>query len=174
MKTLYTVLMLCACCYAHAQTFSLHQPTVYVEAYGHSLNSVTINLEKVFRGNHRTKWGYRVGVGGFTPFTKTFVVPVNVFGFTGFRNSHFEFGAGLSYTRANFDVVNANTGEVMDYNSSLHAPVHVAYRFQKPTGGLFFKLGVSNSIRLAEFSTYERDSPVYSTICLALGYTFSR
>lgn len=156
---------------AHSQNYAFRHPALYAEIYGNSLNSATVNFEKVLTIRNKIKWGIRIGAGGLLPRSNTVVFPVNFFGFTGYRKSHLEFGAGLSYCHATFDVTNSN-GEVIDYNSSIYAPFHFGYRFQKPEGGVFFRLGFSTSVRLLEFSSYEPGSIIFPVIGLALGYAF--
>ncbi len=55
-----------------------------------------------------------------------------------YGNKHMaEIGFGNTYT----SVVQANTNSSPTRSSSFHGSAHIGYRYQKPTGGLLFRIG---------------------------------
>lgn len=141
--------------------------------YGAAGVSYTANVEHLIFA----KWGWyangRIGFGvSKREDNIPIFIPVGVNFYRGKRNSHPEVGLGLSYAEG-LQVVGTSINKALYFMPSL------SYKFQKPGGGLFFRIGYAPYIKLKEFSkpdhTWFQSTGLFEpSISMALGYYFAR
>ena len=117
----------------------LKKNTIFLEFMGNGF-IYSVNYDRLFDVSKKIKMSSRIGFH-FTnkfPFQyyRTISVPIEISGMYPFYgNKHFlEIGLGLTYLNSN-DLYTNHTEHVIAF-----VP-RIGYRFQKPEGGLFFKLG---------------------------------
>ena len=130
------------------------------------------NLEKLIFAKGGWYGNGRIGFGlSNREYNIPVFIPVGVNFCRGKRNSHPEVGLGLSYAEG-LQVVGASINQALYFMPSL------SYRFQKPGGGFFFKIGYAPYIKIKEFSkpdhTFQSTGLFDPSISMALGYYFGR
>lgn len=178
MKTnsqLLSLLMLFASSTLCAQTApSFKGPVVYLE-YGGGSSFVTVNVEHVIWKLPRWYVNGRIGYGYMLlkNYERSgFPIGINLFKFHG--NHHLEIGAGVSYIEGIKRYYNA--GEYR-WNRALYAYGAAGYRFQKPEGGIFFKVQWHPLYQLREYNpdpTFQYNVSFKYWMGLSVGYAFSK
>ena len=150
-----------------AQDFQ--RKAVFMEFCGSSYNSVSINYANTFSQKGKINVGYRMGLGGLFPYRQTFVLPVGVYGFSGKGKSHFLFGADVCYMYGNVPRTVWNTGEIIDFNNTILAVIHLGYRYEHPESRLLYSvnLGYGRAI----YDTWNRQ--IFSAFGFSVGYIIS-
>jgi hypothetical protein len=60
------------------------------------------------------------------------------------------------------------------YSKALYFIPSLSYRFQKPNGGLFFRVGYTPLLKLKEYSEAFHDIRINQSFGISLGYFFFR
>jgi hypothetical protein len=151
---------------------SLRGWIVYFETGGPGYRQ-SLNLEKVlFRINTRTLGAARVGYGFamlHAPAAgKFYSIPVGLSLVKGFRNHKMEAGANLSIIQNVMTNFQANRG--------IYFFPTVGYRFQRATGGFFFKLHFSPAYKVYELVDTHRQEKGQWRLdgSLCLGWFFAK
>jgi hypothetical protein len=170
MKTLLVVLLFCYSHLVRAQEHGLKKRVIYMELFGSSLYSMSVNFENVVGKLGNVHYGYRVGAGAYVPEGGSLALPVGVFAFTGTRSSHFEFSTGMSLLH---EVINQYGFDNLPLfeSTTLVVPVGMGYRFQKPDGGFFFRLTANAGFLVHEFTGNEHADKTYPTFGVSVGST---
>jgi hypothetical protein len=144
-------------CHGRAQDIALPTfsgPAFFIELYGAG-GGITANIEHKFADFRRSMVTARLGYGKhkyhgtanhmFTgiPITCSFV--------SGKRNHHRELGAGFLFAEGNQDEAGFNV-----VNKSIFVVPFIGYRYQRPSGGLFFKIQYTPLIKVKEYADSNR------------------
>lgn len=151
---------------------NLKKNTVFAEIGGNAF-IYSINYDRLFDVSNKFKISARIGIhySHYVPFKyyKTFCIPFEISGlYSIYRSKHFiEIGSGLSYLRS-YDRVTDHTEDI------IILALRLGYRFQKPEGGLFIKIGF---VPLYDWLVFNPDPSVpHHTWLLSggigIGYTF--
>jgi hypothetical protein len=133
----------------------------------------TANLEHLIFAKSGWYANGRIGFGlSNREYNTPVFIPVGVNFCLGKRSSHPEVGLGLSYAEG-LQVAGSSINQALYFMPSL------SYRFQKPGGGLFFKIGYAPYIKIKEFSKpdhtwFEGTGLFEPSISMGLGYYFVR
>jgi hypothetical protein len=155
-----------------SQELNFKGPLAYIEVAGAAHGTYSINVEhsifrkSTWRVNARIGYGYLKAYGDIDHR-----IPIGVNVSSGKKNSHPEVGLHLTYTRTSHDVADRHVSK------SLYFVPTISYRFQKPTSGLFFRIGYAPVLKLKEFtdsSPWVRLGQNYYSFGAALGYYFGR
>jgi hypothetical protein len=178
MKTnshLIAIAMTFACIVSHAQTTPTFKgPVVYLELGGPS-SLVTANVEHViwklprWYVNGRAGFGY-MKINGYE--RSGIPVGINFFRFQG--NHHAEIGAGVSYIEG---IERYESGGEQRWNRGIYGYAAIGYRYQRPTGGLFFRAQWHPLFQIKEYNPdpwfqVSEASPFWWG--LSVGYSFSK
>lgn len=122
---------------------------VYLELAGNGV-IYSINYDKIFHQKGTFKSSYRVGISlyprNYDRVYANVYLPVEINGMYGKRNGHFEFGLGVTPSYINYGTFDLNNfdREVLDYSGlGLAVFGRLGYRYQKPDGGFFFRVGIN-------------------------------
>lgn len=129
-----------------AETFSARN-AVYVE-FGGSSGRYAINYSKIFHQKGKLKLNASAGFSMWRNKTNDFktiwlpVIPLEVSALYGKSNHHLEMGFGVISFLDRTLVIDSKTFEFSDkvvFGAVI--PVRIGYRYQKPGGGFFFRVG---------------------------------
>lgn len=174
---IFSLLLLWSLC-ANAQTppTPLAKTSLYLEVLGNG-GLYSVNVERLLSA----QLGARVGFATWTIFEAcehtfaeceesfvTFPLLGNVL--FGRGSSRLEVGAGLLLVRRRFESV---PGAVSDRSRTiLDVTGVVGYRYQRPTGGLLFRIGLTPFLALSGGEDAYPDSGLFLSGGASLGYTF--
>jgi hypothetical protein len=170
MKALLLVLLSFYLNCVWAQDSELKRKVVYMELFGSSMYSASVNFENVLGNWGNLHYGYRVGAGAYVPEEGSLALPLGVFAFTGKRSSHFEFSTGVSLLHEVINVYGVDNLPLFE-STTLVVPVGMGYRFQKPEGGIFFRLTANAGFLVYEFTGNAHADKVYPTFGVSVGST---
>ena len=151
-------------------------PVVYVELYGAGAG-VTLNAEHSVMRMTRNIMTVRAGFGKHRYLGKDehdyIGIPVGMCIFNKGSNHHREFGLGITYVKGHLE--EDFFGEV---NKSLEFVASIGYRYQRPAGGLFFKVQYTPHVRIKEFTESNQfnsgEGKIVHLAGICLGYYFMR
>jgi len=129
-----------------AETFTAKN-AVYLELGGSS-GRYAVNYSKIFHQKGKLKLNASAGFSMWRNKIKDFktiwlpVIPLEVTALYGKSNHHLELGFGFtSYLSRTLDI-NSETFEFSDkVVFGAYIPLRIGYRYQKPEGGFFFRVG---------------------------------
>ncbi len=161
--------------YGQADTSSIKikRNTIYVEAFGQGiLNS--LSFDRLYHINRRVKTSFTAGVM-LDPANLRWGIPVSYNWLFGKKKSHLELGVGLTYWTEKY------VNDIVDYYT--YVTPKIGYRFQRPKGGLFFRITFTPPIGLIhsekwenKMGYYDHENPIGGLIFpwggISLGYTF--
>ena len=154
----------------------------YGEFLGTSGSVCSINYDRILIQNKNSLVDLSLGYGYF-PFFKDvnpiIGIPISINLTTGLSNHHFEIGAGLTYNsgivQRKYDY--AAIGGSLVSNSTAESLValwcsfRLGYKYQKPNGGLFLRIGFTPLFKLKTFSIFDNGNNIFSLFGLGVGYT---
>jgi len=149
--------------------------TAFVEIFGNT-RTYSINYDRLLIIKSKFKISGRIGIS-YLPFDFNIKgIPLEINTFWGAQKEFFEIGFGLSY----IDGLNKSEGGVSPQNGNyysddtsrtLYLSFRYGYRYQKPTGGFFFKIGLVTLIKIHDFSNTKGANKIGS-IGFGIGYNF--
>ncbi|MDF1549687.1 MAG: hypothetical protein P1P88_17805 [Bacteroidales bacterium] len=128
----------------------------------------SINYDKIFHQKKKFTLSYRIG---FSILEDGIAMPLGVNLFTGKGNSHVEYSLTvIPYIDHYKSFLSSN--DLSD--KYLYVVPGIGYRFQKPTGGIFFKIVVSPMIFLDPPSSnfWKMDPKLYFAGNVGIGFSF--
>jgi hypothetical protein len=137
--------------------------TFYVEALGNAPWG-TINYDRLFiLGQHR--FSFRIGCFYYSDKSLSsinstvYAIPIEI---NYIKTNRLEFGIGLTY----YNMPN-------DSRTLLLAFRLLSYRYQKPSGGMFYRSGLGISYKIIDFNTAAKlEGNFMPIIGIGIGYTF--
>jgi hypothetical protein len=163
------IIVFCSASTLFAQDSHVGTKVIYMELFGNSLYSASVNFENVVGNKANIFYGYRVGAGAYVPYGSSLALPLGVFVFTGKNESHFEFSTGISVLH---EVINESSATVPMFESTfLVVPAGIGYRYQKLKEGLFFRLSLNAGIPVHEFSGHRSYQTLWPSFGVAVGST---
>jgi hypothetical protein len=164
---LLTILTLLYCSICNAQEIkSPFKGTIaFVELVGHNL-TYSINAERSLKQIEDLKLGVRLGFGGIPD---EYGAVLGVTGFTGNRNGHLDFGVALSYVYGAQSYQNSGESKVL--SSTIFFVPSLGYRYQKSSGGFFFKVGFTPLFKLKDIKE-EFSSEIFWKVLPSAGISF--
>ena len=158
MKLLFFVLFVVGTCTAKAQVAAgsadFKKNAIHAEALGNAL-IYSVNYERVIRSSGALPIAVRVGISYIDLSEedkpqRSFGIPIELLGWTGKKNGHFEFGLGYSYHEREYrERANLNVYRNIETTQQF-LTARLGYRFQKPTGGFMFKTALVSMLLFAE------------------------
>lgn len=153
--------------------------SIYAECAGNSLGYYSLNYEHLLKVQQKRVWFLHGGFSTYRPsslFTR-FAVPVGITYFNRPQgNHHREVGLCLGYVKGLYYADQSNGFDGVQYSKSVCLLVNVGYRYQKPEGGLLFKIYYSPTFIIKDFQDppyyYYRNTFVPFNFGIALGYGF--
>lgn len=143
----------------------------FVELIGHNL-TYSLNLESHLKEINNINLGVRFGLGGIP---NEYGAALGLTGFTGEKKGHFDFGIALSYVYGAQSYQDSGSEKVM--SSTIFIVPTIGYRYQRPTGGFFFKAGITPLFKLKELKEeFASDSywKVLPSIGICVGHYFKK
>lgn len=144
----------------------------YVEFFGNSASFYSFNYDRIIK---QYKMGYFNTSIGFSPvryYGKGFHIPVSINYSYGEKNGHLEAGFGLGLTR------NIQEEEIFSYLRLL-ANIRLGYKYQKASGGFFFKAAFTPIVPIYYFqgglpkgSLADLELIVFNPFSICLGFSF--
>ena len=152
---------------ATAQQPTLARNTIYAEATNKGAY-YSINYDRVFRQGEKIASTYRVG---FSILNNSIAFPLGINFLTGQQNDHIEFGLTIIPYIENYTKL-FSAGNLSD--KKFYIIPGAGYRFQKPGGGLFFKVIAAPIIFLDPPSDdfWKMDGKVYAGGSIGAGISF--
>lgn len=141
----------------------------------------SVNIENPFFDFGRWRGNVRLGYGQMHyrhPNNVFRTIPLGIHMFKHSGNHHAEIGAALSYIAGyHYSEIFANSGSKMQSRGIFFVPM-VGYRFQRPHGGLFFRVQYSPLIKIKEYGPRPyfqgfMGEPIHAP-GLAVGYAFDK
>lgn len=152
------------------QQISFKGPVAYLEVSGAAFGTYSINAEHLVFSksnlyvNARAGYGYLKAFGDIDPR-----FPVGINFYSGKKNSHPEIGIYATYAIHNY--IDKHISRLLYFVPS------ASYRFQKPGGGIFFRVSYTPVWLIKEYtdqSPWIRHGKFHQTFGLALGYYFRK
>lgn len=128
----------------------------------------SLNYDRVFHYGKKLSYSFRVG---FAVNKNDVSAPVGISAFTGNGNHHLEFGiAAIPYVY----IFEASSDKGKESDLYLYFIPNVGYRYQKPEGGLFFKVNAGPAIFCDPPSDnfWKMDPKLHAYGSLSLGFSF--
>jgi hypothetical protein len=131
---------------------NLERNTIYAEAFGQGF-CYSLNYDRLFNADKRFMNSFTAGFV-YVPKSMGFGdgtyigVPLSYNWLLGKKSHHLELGVGLTAL-----LVNPNSNTVTDFYTYLTPKI--GYRYQRPSGGLFFKATLTPMIDVMHVSTYK-------------------
>ena len=172
MKKIIVLLFILACYWE--ETFgqnpvrsTFKKNTIYIELGGKGPN-YSLNYDRIFYAGNRLAASYRVG---FSVMTDAVSLPLALNIITGKQQHHAEFSLGLTPYVDRYKSFLSQTDLSDKY---LYITSGIGYRYQKPTGGLYFTLGATPYIFLdpPSHNIFDVDPEFKLSGHLAVGYSF--
>ena len=153
-------------------TLILKKNTVFAEIGGNAI-LYSINYDRLFNISKKFKLSSRIGIHYTNKFPlqyyRTLCIPIEISGlYSIYGSKHFvEIGSGLSYLNS-YDRITDHTEDL------IILALRLGYRYQKPEGGLFVKIGF---VPLYDWLVFNPDPAVphhtwFLSGGLGIGYTF--
>jgi len=168
MKQILLVIGLCYGSFCMAQNEEIAKNTLYLEMGGNGF-LYSLNYDRILHAAKEDLLiGARIGLGGSFPLSfepdddivlQTRGIPLEVYTLVGARNSKFDVGIGI-YPNYVYKPRNDEAFKVDFF-------ANIGYRYQRPSGGFFFKTGFV----MQHFSMYGINS-FAPWLKLGFGYTF--
>jgi hypothetical protein len=154
--------------------------SVFIEFLGMSGSAVSINYDRVLKEVDNSTIDLNLGFGyfpGAKGWNSIIGIPLYLNFSTGHSKHHFEFGLGLTY----------NTGIIQESyiglwnrpsvvksisQEALFASFKLGYKYQKPGGGLFLRVGFTPLFKIANFSQFDSNVSIYPLFGAGAGFTF--
>ncbi len=128
----------------------------------------SLNYDRIFSQRKKLFNSYNIGLS----VTKNYIaLPIGINFFTGKNSHHAEFSfTAVPYIEAYQNVFSGNNLS----DKKIYLIPAVGYRYQKPQGGIFFKVNVAPIIYLDPPSDnfWKMNGKIYLGMCGGLGYTF--
>lgn len=128
----------------------------------------SINYDRVFNSGNKLNWSYRFG---FSYLKDAIAFPLGINCFTGTNNSHLEFSLTvIPYIDHSATFLSNN--DLSD--KYIYVEPGIGYRYQKKSGGLFFKAVFTPIIFLDPPSDnfWNMDPKLYAGANIGVGYNF--
>lgn len=175
--------------YVHCQKNSFKNSkknTIYVEFFGNSATYYSVHYDRMLTKKKRHTVDISLGFGytnySFSGAKPCFAFPISLNWSKGKRNNHLDLGLGLTYNSGVIQYGKMRPGDIWHtlYYQSMEAiwcSFRLGYKYQKPMGGFFFRVGFTPLIKLIEFSSIDYDKDYWflhfiPLIGLGGGYTF--
>ncbi|MCX6189242.1 MAG: hypothetical protein NTW54_06530 [Bacteroidetes bacterium] len=144
--------------FAQTESSSLmpQRNSAYIEIFGQGLNS-SFTFDRLYRLNKKVKSSFSIGlviVPKFEHFGEGgyLGVPISYNFLFGKKNHHLELGMGLTVLGLSSGFAGEGLTKVISYYS--YFTPKIGYRFQKPQGGLFFRIGLAPMIAFINYATF--------------------
>lgn len=157
--------------------------SIYGEFAGISGSVSSINYDRILHENENSFIDLTLGFGYF-PFFKDLDpiigIPVSINYTYGSGVHHFEAGAGLTYNSGinretliyEVDGINISYSyKETKYEVALWSSFRIGYKYQKPNGGLFIRLGLTPLLKIKTLSVFKDDRNIFPAFGLGIGYT---
>lgn len=156
--------------------------SIFVELGGNSIY-YSLNYNRILYQKSKLKISGSAGFSIFqqsggnqssniSPFWSP-MLPLEISAFWGKSNHHLEIGTGLTFYASRALIFNPDAANNFQEDKSLEAilPLRIGYRYQKPEGGFFFRVGYTPGFNL--FLSSE-DSPKFHPLWggISLGKSF--
>lgn len=150
--------------------------TVYTEFLGTSATVASIHYDRIIKKFKKSYFDLGLGLGYFPPVGAATYPNYGIAGSfnwtTGINNNHFEVGIGLTYSSGFLQETHGSDHKTME---ALMSSFRIGYKYQKPEGGIFFRVGLTPLVKLKEFSSLDDGEIFYKfwpLIGIGAGYTF--
>jgi hypothetical protein len=158
-KTISTLTLLLLQIILRAQADSSYllpkRNTLYLEGFGQGL-FYSLSYERLYRLDKKVKTS--IAIGGTLISSPDYGwgwgLPISYNWIFGQRKNHFELGTGLTYFFEKYDFGTYN---------HVYATTRVAYRYQRPEGGFFFRFSINYSRGLFESVKLNHNAYYYNT-----------
>lgn len=153
--------------------------TVLIEIFGSSGSSLSIQYDRILKQTYHSFYNLNCGVGYFPPPEKdanpNYGVAISLNRTSGIMKNHLEIGVGLTYSKGiiqerDTPYVSKNTFQSLE---AIYSTIRIGYKYQKPTGGLFFRVGFTPMIMIYRLSDRKISGENFiPSAGIGLGYTF--
>lgn len=154
-------------CYSQQTAEKIARSTVYAD-FASKGAYYSVNYDRLFRRGEKLNWSYRVG---FCLLNDVIAIPIGLQAFTGRDVHHAEFSLTVvpyveKYTKL------FSAGNLSD--KKIYVIPGVGYRYQRPDGGIFFRIVAAPIIYLDPPSDdfWNMDPKVYAGITGGIGFSF--
>lgn len=167
-----------------AEKIEFKHNTFYAEIFGTSGSLFSFNYDRIIANNNNNLFiDLTMGVG-YLPSIKDWNpvlgIPLSLNISKGHCFHYFEFGLGLTYasgivqSQVTFDPSGGsqNSSTTSESLKAIWCSARIGYKYQRPTGGLFFRVGFTPLLKLKTFSTFNTNDNIIPLFGLGVGYTF--
>ena len=128
----------------------------------------SINYDRIFHKSDKITYSYRIG---FSILNDYVALPIGINLLTGKENSHAEFSLSVMPYIDQYQTMFSDNDLSDKY---IYITSAIGYRYQKPTGGFFFKAALSPMIILDPRSSnfWKMDPEINAVGNLGFGYSF--
>lgn len=141
--------------------------TIYIEGATEIVH-YSLNYDRIFSHNKSLNWSFRIG---FSLTEDIIALPFGINFLTGNNNSHAEFSLNIVPFIEKYQKI-AGKNDLSDKKAVI-AP-SVGYRYQKPIGGIFFKITAQPTLYLDPPSNdfWNMDVKFLTSLTCAIGFSF--
>lgn len=157
--------------------------TIYAAFAGISGSVCSINYDRILFEKENAFVDLTIGFG-YYPFFKNvdpiIGVPVAINYTRGSGSHHYELGVGLTYNSGINRQTHLYVLDGIDWSDSyietenehaIWSSFRVGYKYQKPDGGIFVRIGLTPLLKIKTLSAYKDDNKLFPAIGIGLGYT---
>ena len=149
--------------------------TIYLEAFGQGIIN-SLSFDRLYHIDRKVKTSICGGLM-LDPSNLRWGIPISYNWLFGKKKSHLELGVGLTYWTEKWG------GSSSDRDTYIYFTPKIGYRFQRPNGGLFFRIAFTPPIGLIHSAKWDNkiwyynfENPIDGLIFpwggISLGYTF--
>lgn len=128
--------------------------TVYFEFLGNSATISSVHYNWIFKKAKTHSYDLSLGFGYYpnknNDLNPSYAFPISVNWSNGLKNHHLDLGFGLTY---NSGVIQKRSYVHSKSMEALWLSFRLGYKYQKPNGGLFLRVGITPLLKLKEFSS---------------------
>lgn len=152
--------------------------TIHVDVLGEAITPVSIHYDRLIYDLNTSYVSVNAGLGYFPKkdddYKPILGIPISVSWNLGKKNHHLDLGVGMTYssgfTQKRTREEPSDPFELI-VKSSIYGMARVGYKYQKPTGGFFFKLGITPVVELVKLEGSDLATS-YPFFGIGLGVSF--
>ena len=152
--------------------------SIYIEFIGEATPPFSIHYDRVIQNYNSFFLSINTGFGYFPSkegFKESLIgIPISLSCNIGKNKNYLEIACGFTYNSGfiqKTEMLN-NEGSSTTIKSSILGSLRLGYRYQKPDGGFFFKLGLTPIFELIELNGKDLDYSSYLPFGIGLGFSF--
>ena len=161
-----------------ADSTGIAKNTVLIEIFGSSGSSLSLQYDRILKQNSNSFYNFNCGVGYFPRPEKdanpNYGITISFNRTSGIMKNHLEIGVGFTYSKGLIQERDTPYVSKSSFQSleAIYSTIRVGYKYQKPAGGLFFRIGFTPMIKIYKLSERKISGENFiPSVGIGLGFT---